>query len=207
MGKGTNYVKKPTLLDGLVLAGKLLKHTRDIIKNEKVFDPKRDFQNRLLIKIYETALDVNAKAYVANELRVGENPRIASERLALQAFAIASCEALLGLLADAKVGLALHPIKSRVVEAKDGALFLGFIYRITARGRVLMLRDPQRVKETRRKYRRLVNRMKRGEIAPEKLDASYQGVRACMEKGTNRRLVRRMDDFVNSLKGELENAA
>lgn len=107
----------------------------------------------------------------------------------------------------AKVGLALHPIKSRVVKAKDGALFLGFIYRITATGRVLMLRDPQRVKEARRKYRRLVNRMKRGEISPEKLDASYQGVRACMEKGTNKRLIRRMDDFVNSLKGELENAA
>lgn len=111
MGKGTNYVKKPTLLDGIVLAGKLLKHTRDIIKNEKVFDPKRDFQNRLLIKIYETALDVNAKAYVANELRVGENPRIASERLALQAFAIASCEALLGLLADAKVAFGLRSKK------------------------------------------------------------------------------------------------
>ena len=107
----------------------------------------------------------------------------------------------------AKVGLLLHPTKSRVVRAKDGALFLGFVYRVTDTGRVLMLRDPQRVKETRRKYRRLVNRMKRGEVAPEKLDASYQGVRACMEKGTNRRLIRRMDDFVESLKGELENAA
>lgn len=69
MGKGTNYVKKPTLLDGIVLAGKLLKHTRDIIKNEKVFDPKRDFQNRLLIKIYETALEINSKAYVVNSLK------------------------------------------------------------------------------------------------------------------------------------------
>ena len=111
MGKGTNYEKKPTILDGIVLAGKLLKHTRDIIKNEKVFDPKRDFQNRLLIRIYDAALDVNSKAYVANELRVGENPRIASERLALQAFAIASCEGLLGLLADAKVAFGLRSQK------------------------------------------------------------------------------------------------
>ena len=104
-----------------------------------------------------------------------------------------------------KIGLKLHPEKSRVVKVKDGALFLGFIYRLTDSGSVLMLRDPQRIKETRRKYRRLVNRIKRGEIAPEKLDASYQGVRACMEKGTNKRLIRRMDDFVKSLKGEIEN--
>ena len=80
MGKGTNYVKKPTLLDAIVHSGKLLKHTRDIIKNEKVFDPKRDFQNRLLLKVYDTALDINSKAYTANELRTDTNPRIAAER-------------------------------------------------------------------------------------------------------------------------------
>ena len=80
MGKGTNYVKKPTLLDAIVHSGKLLKHTRGIIKNEKVFDPKRDFQNRLLLKVYDTALDINSKAYTANELRTDTNPRIAAER-------------------------------------------------------------------------------------------------------------------------------
>ncbi len=111
MGKGTNYVKKPTLLDAIVHSGKLLKHTRDIIKNEKVFDPKRDFQNRLLLKIYDTALDINSKAYTANELRTDTNPRIAAERLALQAFAIASCESLLGLIADAKVAFGIDTRK------------------------------------------------------------------------------------------------
>ena len=111
MGKGTNYVKKPTLLDAIVHSGKLLKHTRDIIKNEKVFDPKRDFQNRLLLKIYDTALDINSKAYTANELRTDTNPRIAAERLALQAFAIASCESLLGLIADTKVAFGINTRK------------------------------------------------------------------------------------------------
>lgn len=111
MGKGTNYAKKPTLLDAIVHSGKLLKHTRDIIKNEKVFDPKRDFQNRLLLKIYDTALDINSKAYTANELRTDTNPRIAAERLALQAFAIASCESLLGLIADTKVAFGIDTRK------------------------------------------------------------------------------------------------
>lgn len=105
----------------------------------------------------------------------------------------------------AKVGLSLHPRKSRVVRAMDGVQFLGFVYRITESGRVLMFRDPQRIKETRRKYRRLSAKIKRGEVAPDRLDASYQGVRSCMEKGTNVMLVRKMDDFVKMIKGEIEN--
>lgn len=237
MGKGTNYVKKPTLLDAIVHSGKLLKHTRDIIKNEKVFDPKRDFQNRLLLKVYDTALDINSKAYTANELRTDTNPgsqmvqiagisyldrfdHFMKERLRVRRYlrymddfrAICRTEAegraILMAAAEeaAKVGLALHPTKSNIVKAADGALFLGFIYRVTPTGRVLMLRDPARVKETRRKYRRLARKIQRGEIAPDRLDASYQGVRACMEKGTNRRLIRRMDDFVNTIKKEIANA-
>lgn len=105
----------------------------------------------------------------------------------------------------AEIGLSLHPKKSFVIRAEIGALFLGFIYRVAKSGRVLMLRDPQRVKETRRKYRRLAAKIRRGEVSSCKLDASYDGVRACMMKGTNRRLVRRMDKFVASLKGEPEN--
>ena len=111
MGTGMNYVKRPTILDALVRAGKLLSHTRDIIKNEKVFDPGHDFQKRLLMRIYDMALDVNSKAYVANELRVEVNPRIAAERLMLQAHAIASCECLLGLIADARVAFGLDTCK------------------------------------------------------------------------------------------------
>lgn len=105
----------------------------------------------------------------------------------------------------AKVGLTLHPAKSRVIKAADGALFLGFIYRVAPSGRVLMLRDPKRVKEARRKYRRLAGKIRRGETAADRMDASYQGVRECLTKGTNLRLVRRMDRFMDSLKGEMEN--
>ena len=111
MGKGTNYDKKPTMLDALIRAGRLLNHTRDIIKNPKVFDPERDFQGRLLIRIYDTALDVNARAYVANELRADTNPLVAARRLALQAESVASCELLLGLIADTKVAFGIDTHK------------------------------------------------------------------------------------------------
>lgn len=100
----------------------------------------------------------------------------------------------------AKVGLSLHPTKTRIRSAKDGVKFLGFLFRVTESGKVLMLRDPQRVKEVRRRLRRLAHRIHRGEVEAEVLDESYRCVRACMAKGNSRRLIRRMDDFVSNLK-------
>ena len=103
----------------------------------------------------------------------------------------------------AKVGLWFHPEKTKIATADKGAVFLGFVFKVDAKGKVLMFRDPKKVKEIRRRMRRMVNKVKRGEIPATTLDASYQCVRACMEEGNSARLLRNMDDFYNSLKGEL----
>ena len=106
----------------------------------------------------------------------------------------------------AKVGLRLHPEKTRIVDAKDGAVFLGFLYKVDECGKVLVRRDPKRVKEIRRRLRRLTHKERRGEAAPGSVEESYRCVRACMTKGNSARLLRRMDDFVNELKKEIDNA-
>lgn len=103
----------------------------------------------------------------------------------------------------AKVGLSLHSEKTRTVRADKGVVFLGFLFRVSATGRVLMTRDPKRVKEVRRRLRRLANRIRRGEIPAGELDESYNCVRACMAEGNSARLLRRMDDLVKHLKEEL----
>lgn len=106
----------------------------------------------------------------------------------------------------AEVGLTLHPKKTRVVTADKGGLFLGFIYRVTESGKVLTFRDPVQVKTIRRKYRRLANRIGRGEAEMSDLDTSYQCVRSFMLKGNSRRLIQRMDNFVENLRKEVANA-
>lgn len=50
----------------------------------------------------------------------------------------------------------------------------------------------------------LVNKERRGEAPRGALEESYRCVRACMEKGNSRRLLRNMDNFYNQLKGEIE---
>lgn len=58
----------------------------------------------------------------------------------------------------------------------------------------------QVVVDARRRLRRLAHKIHRGDAEAEILDESYRCVRACMEKGNSRRLLRRMDDFVEQLK-------
>lgn len=107
-------------------------------------------------------------------------------------------DAVAGNLAG--IGMTLHPTKTKIVSAKDGFVFLGFLFRVTPSGKVLMLRDPKRVKEIKRRLRRLAHKVWRGETEPDAIDKSYECVRACMSKGNSLRLIRSMDDFVSSLK-------
>lgn len=103
----------------------------------------------------------------------------------------------------AKVGLWFHEEKTQTLRASDGILFLGFVFRVTETGRVLMFRDPDKVKALRRKFRRLANKVRRGEAEVEVIDESWQCARACMEEGNSERSLRNMDDFINNLKEEI----
>lgn len=104
----------------------------------------------------------------------------------------------------ASVGLSAHPVKSRVVKANDGVVFLGFLFKTLKSGKVLKTCDPKKVKANRRKLRRLTNKILRGETSPDALDESYQCIRAHMSKGNSSRLLRRMDEFFTQLKGEVQ---
>lgn len=100
----------------------------------------------------------------------------------------------------ARIGMTLHPDKTRILSARDGVLFLGFLFKVTETGKVIMMRDPKRVKEVKRRMRRLAHKIWRGDAKPDTIDKSYECVRACMSKGNSRRLIRTMDDFFRKLK-------
>lgn len=111
--------------------------------------------------------------------------------------------ALRSALADklGEVGLRLHPDKTRVRLAEDGVVFLGYLFRVTDTGKVLRFRAPKRVKEVKRRLRRLMRVVRRGDAEEKDFDTSFECVLACIRKGNSRRLVRAMIDFANALKG------
>lgn len=106
----------------------------------------------------------------------------------------------------AKLGFELNRKKTRVYDLKEGIPFLGFHYRLTETGKVLMIVDPDKVKSARKKYRRLVAKAKRGEINRENVDTSFGTWLDHISKGNSYKLTKRMKEYYESLwKEECDN--
>ena len=98
-----------------------------------------------------------------------------------------------------EIGFELHPTKTRIIPIRDGIMFLGFEYRLTETGKVIMNIDPTRVKAIRRKLYRMVKKAKAGLLTRAKVDESYQSWRSHAAKGNSWKLLKRMDTYYNSL--------
>ena len=98
-----------------------------------------------------------------------------------------------------EIGFEVHPAKTRITTLRTGFMWLGYHYRLTGTGKVVMTADPKRLKATRRKYYRLVQKCKRGEISREKVDQSYQCWRECASKGDGTMMLKNMDRYYREL--------
>lgn len=114
-----------------------------------------------------------------------------------RAFLEAAREVIAGELA--KVGMHLHPKKTRIYPLTDGIPLLGFTFRLTDTGRVVRIIDPKNPKHERKKLRRMAAKVKKGEMTMEKFHECYQSWKAHAELGNSRKLLRRMDRYAESL--------
>ena len=101
-----------------------------------------------------------------------------------------------------RIGFELNPKKTRIFPLSKGIEFLGFDYRLTETGKVLMMVRSDNVKRERKKLRRLVAKSKRGGLPREKVDESYAAWRNHASKGNSYRLLQRMDAYYLDLWGE-----
>lgn len=97
------------------------------------------------------------------------------------------------------MGFDVNEKKTRIYPLKDGIDFLGFTFRLTRTGKVLMLIQSRNVKAQRRKLRRLVTKSKRGHIPRSKVDEAYAAWRNHASKGNSYRLLCRMDEYYQQL--------
>jgi hypothetical protein len=103
-----------------------------------------------------------------------------------------------------RIGMTLHPKKTKVVPMGEAVRYLGFDYRVTSSGKVLMFVAPESVKSCRRKLRRLARLEAAGEKPVGTTLTAYEGWRAHAEKGSSRKLLVRMDEFYADLMREAE---
>ena len=89
--------------------------------------------------------------------------------------------------------------KTKIVRLRDGFRFLGFIYRLTPEGKVIMTVDPQNVKAERKRLYRLAQLIKEGEKPVTALREQYKSWKAHAAKGNSKQLLQRMDKYVKSL--------
>lgn len=104
-------------------------------------------------------------------------------------------------------GCALNKKKTKIIPLSKGFNFLGFEYRMTKTGKVIMLLNPQNIKHERRKLRRMAEKAKRGEMEKSKVDECYRDWKDHASKGTSYMLLQRMDKYYKELwKGAGEDA-
>lgn len=99
----------------------------------------------------------------------------------------------------AKMGFELHSEKTQIYPLRKGVIFLGYQFRLTDTGKVVMSIDPERLKSARRKYYRLAKKCKAGLISREKVDDSYRCFREHASKGDGYRMLKKLDAYYNGL--------
>lgn len=98
-----------------------------------------------------------------------------------------------------EIGFETNPKKTKVYQLKEGIPFLGFRFRLTGTGKVIMIADPAKIKAGRKKYRRLVAKAMSGEISRESVDASFATWMNHLGKGNSKKLIQRLETFYKNL--------
>lgn len=93
----------------------------------------------------------------------------------------------------------LHPEKTRIFPLKEGIKFLGFYFRLTDTGKVVITIDPKKVKHERRKLRRMVALVKKGEKTKQQVDEHFKSWKVSASFGNSFKMLQRMDEYYKSL--------
>lgn len=101
-----------------------------------------------------------------------------------------------------KLGLHLHPKKTRIFPLPDGIKVLGFTFRLTPTGKVIRIIDPKNVKHERKKLARMARLVREGKMTRAKFDECYGSWKAHANLGNSYKLLRRMDAYVRDLMRE-----
>ena len=98
-----------------------------------------------------------------------------------------------------KLGFRASPKKTKIVPVSEGFTCLGFTFRLTETGKVLLLIDPQNVKHERRKLKKLVRLSRAGVMPREEVDHCLQSWLAHAAHGDTYKVAQRMKIYYANL--------
>lgn len=98
-----------------------------------------------------------------------------------------------------EIGFEIHKEKTHITPLSKGFTFLGFEYRITETGKILMTLNSANIRHERRKLRRMVMLAKQGRITKAKADECFRSWCENAGKGNSYKLLQRMKSYYKSL--------
>lgn len=104
-------------------------------------------------------------------------------------------------LKDEKMHLNLHPRKTRIYDmSRERIRFLGFDFRVTSSGKILMVVSKDNVKHEKKKLAKMIRMVKSGEISLEQYKTSYSTWRSHASRcgAKTYKLFNMMDRFTKS---------
>lgn len=108
-------------------------------------------------------------------------------------------------------GLQISEKKTQIFPVKQGIRFLGYRFRLTETGKVVVTVMPEKISHERRKLRKMADRVKQGYMTKEQVDGCYDAWKTCTgnrhRPGTSGRrahrdthaLILKMDQFYKNL--------
>jgi len=95
--------------------------------------------------------------------------------------------------------LRLNNKKTQIFPLKQGINYLGFKFKLTNTGKVLMLLNKENIKKRKRKLRKYKKLVNKERMTREKADQCYESWKAHAKKGNSNRLLQGMDRYYANL--------
>lgn len=96
-------------------------------------------------------------------------------------------------------GMDINSGKTFIQKISDPILYLGFVYRLTETGKVIILADPRKIKHERKKIQRMVTLAEKGTMTKHDVDVHFKAYKAGVRYGNSRNLIYRLNRWYESL--------
>lgn len=99
----------------------------------------------------------------------------------------------------AQQDMVINPEKTTIKKISDPILYLGFVYRLTDTGKVVILADPRKIKHERKKIQRMVALVEQGKLTKHDVDVHFKSYKASVRYGNSQKLIYRLNRWYESL--------
>lgn len=97
------------------------------------------------------------------------------------------------------LGISLNTKKTQIHKLRQNIKFLGFTFKLTETGKVLMILSKDNIKIRKRKIKKHKGLLDEGKMTEEQIQQSFEGWKAHAEKGDNYHVIKNMERFYRKI--------